>query len=62
MILAIFTVSTQFILAYALSKFTPLGEYGLWLSSPISNIIGLLAAAFIFYKGDWKNKKVNRTP
>ena len=62
MILAIFTVSTQFILAYALSKFTPLGEYGLWLSSPISNIIGLLAAAFIFYKGDWKNKKLIERP
>ena len=58
MILAVLTVASQFVIAFFLSKFTPLGEYGIWLSSPISNIIGFLISAIIFYRGNWKNKKL----
>lgn len=45
-------------LAYFLSKFTPLAQYGLWLGFPISSIIGASISFTIMMRGKWKEMKV----
>ncbi|MDP2925720.1 MAG: MATE family efflux transporter [Nanoarchaeota archaeon] len=60
--LSLFAVFVQVMSAYILSKYTALGEYGLWLAFPISNIAGMLAATYIIMKGEWKNKNLIEKP
>lgn len=60
--IAILVVVIQLASAFVLSKYTSLGEFGLWLGFPISNIVGFIVTVLIFAKGDWKNKKILESP
>jgi putative MATE family efflux protein len=48
----------QFPLAYVLSHHTALGEKGIWMAFPISNIIIALVTMGIYARGDWKKKRL----
>jgi len=53
----------QIPLAFALSKYTPLGIDGVWWSTPIANVATALVAALWFARGTWKTRKlIARTP
>ncbi|HTT99885.1 MAG TPA: MATE family efflux transporter [Rhizomicrobium sp.] len=53
----------QIPLAFALSKYTPLGIDGVWWSTPIANFATALVAALWFARGTWKTRKlIARTP
>lgn len=62
MVLAIVSLWVlRFPLAYILSKHTTLGEVGLWVAFPISNIVGALITYLWFKKGTWKNLRLTET-
>jgi Na+-driven multidrug efflux pump len=48
----------QFPLAYVLSVHTTLGERGIWIAFPISNVIMALITLGVYAKGDWKKKRL----
>jgi putative MATE family efflux protein len=54
MVFAIITLVVQFSFAFFLSKFTPMGDIGLWWAFPISNVIGAAIALWWFFRGTWK--------
>lgn len=56
--LAIVSLVSLFLLAFILSKYTPLGINGIWLSYPISNIFTALVSWLYVRDGKWKNKKI----
>jgi len=58
MYLALATLVIQVSLAIILSRYTSLLQTGLWLSYPLANIFGALAAIFIYLKGDWIKKQI----
>ena len=48
----------QFPLAYVLSVHTALGERGIWIAFPVSNVIMALITLGVYAKGDWKRKRL----
>jgi putative MATE family efflux protein len=48
----------RFPLAYILSHHTGLGQTGIWIAYPLSNIAVGVVAIVWFAKGTWKNKKI----
>ncbi|MCA9386290.1 MATE family efflux transporter, partial [Candidatus Dojkabacteria bacterium] len=48
----------RFPLAYILSNHTSLGEIGIWIAHPVSDVVVALVAIVWFAKGTWKNKKL----
>jgi Na+-driven multidrug efflux pump len=48
------------IFGFILSKFTSLGEKGIWIVFPASNLIGGLCSFFWFLRGTWKRKKITK--
>lgn len=63
MVFSIFTLLVQFVSAFVLSKYTPLGELGLWWAFPISNLAGAAIVLFWFFKGSWKKgASIEKTP
>jgi putative MATE family efflux protein len=48
----------QFPLAYVLSHKTSLGERGIWLAFPATNVVIALVTLGIYAKGDWKKKRL----
>ncbi len=52
------SMGVQVGLAYFLSKFTPLAQYGLWLGFPISSMVGALISFTIMMQGKWKESKI----
>ncbi len=58
MVLSIVSVWVlQFPLAYILSNQTGLWETGLWISYPVSNVLGGVITILWFIRGDWKRNK-----
>lgn len=49
-----------FFIALILSKFTPIGYVGIWLSYLINGVIMLIATYLIIIKGKWKNKEITK--
>lgn len=58
MYLSMFVLVVMLSLAYILSKHTSLGHLGIWISYPISNAVGALAAVYFIFKGKWKEKRI----
>jgi putative MATE family efflux protein len=50
----------QFPLAYVLSQKAGLGEKGIWLAFPLSNIMIALITMGVYAKGDWKNTRLTK--
>ena len=48
----------QFPLAYVLSKHTGLGDRGIWIAFPISNVLTALITMAVYARGDWKQKRL----
>lgn len=48
----------QFPLAYILSKHTTLGAEGIYWSMPVANIITALITACIYWRGNWRKKRL----
>lgn len=48
----------QFPLAYILSKHTGLGDHGLWIAFPVSNVLAALLTLAVYARGDWKKKRL----
>ena len=48
----------QFPLAYILSKHTVLGAEGIYWSMPVANIITALITACIYWRGNWREKRL----
>lgn len=48
----------QFPLAYLLSNHAGMGVQGIWWAFPVSNFIMALIAIGVFFKGDWKKKRI----
>lgn len=48
----------QFPLAYVLSKYSSMGQVGIWVAILISNFVSALLCFIYFMKGDWKNRKL----
>lgn len=48
----------QFPLAYLLSKNTGLGDRGIWIAFPISNVAIALITMAVYARGDWKKKRL----
>ncbi len=48
----------QFPVALILSKYTHLGEWGIWIAFPFSNVMTGSLAYWWFMKGAWKHKKL----
>jgi putative MATE family efflux protein len=51
----------QFPLAYVLSKHTALGELGIWIAFPVTNVITALITVAVYAKGDWKKKRLTQS-
>lgn len=45
-------------LAYFLSRYTPLGIFGVWLSLPITNVITTIASYYLYSRGFWKKSRI----
>ncbi len=54
MVFSFITLLVQFGSALFLSKFTSLGDLGLWWAFPISNLAGAAVVIFWFFRGTWK--------
>ncbi len=53
----------QFPLAYILSKHTALGDRGIWIAFPISNVLTALITLAVYSRGDWKKTRlIGRRP
>ncbi len=48
----------QIPIAYFLSNHVGLKEKGIWLAGLLSNISNAILASFVFFSGNWKNKKI----
>jgi putative MATE family efflux protein len=48
----------QFPLAYILSKHTGLGDRGIWIAFPISNVLTSLITLAVYSRGDWKKGRL----
>lgn len=48
----------QFPLAYVLSEHTSLGDRGIWIAFPISNVVVALITLAVYGRGDWKKKRL----
>jgi putative MATE family efflux protein len=48
----------QFPIAYILSKYAGLGELGIWISIPVSSVLGCIISVIWFSRGSWKRKKL----
>ncbi|MFI5452905.1 MATE family efflux transporter [Pedobacter sp. UC225_61] len=48
----------QFPLAFVLSHHGSMGVIGIWWAFPVSNVMMSLIAISVFYRGDWKKKKI----
>ncbi|RYY14987.1 MAG: MATE family efflux transporter, partial [Chitinophagaceae bacterium] len=48
----------QFPLAYVLSHHGTMGVRGIWWAFPVSNFIMALISISVFYRGDWKKKRI----
>jgi len=55
-------IIVQILSAFILSKYILHNELGVYLSIPISTVVGATLALIIFFKGDWKNKKLIESP
>jgi len=53
-IIMIFQITNTFVL----SKYTSLGELGIWIASPLGNIVGAIIAIFIYLNYNWKDTKL----
>ena len=63
MIFSIITLVVQFASAFVLSKYTSLGDLGLWWAFPISNVAGAVMVLAWFFKGSWKKgAHIENTP
>jgi putative MATE family efflux protein len=59
MMLALVTIwGIRLPLAYLLPIYTDLSYLGVWLAFPIEGVIGAFIVMLIFFKGDWKKKKI----
>jgi putative MATE family efflux protein len=56
--LALITLLAQVSSALILSRYTSLGEIGIWWAFPISNAIGFTISVTIFLRGKWKEKVI----
>jgi len=54
MVFSVITLVVQFGSALLLSKYTPLGDLGLWWAFPISNLTGAAIVVFWLFRGSWK--------
>lgn len=62
MVLALISLwGIQFPVALVLSRYTPLGESGIWWAFPASYIIVSFMALFWFLRGDWKKHRLTET-
>ena len=52
----------QFPLAYLLATHTGLGNRGIWIAFPITNIITALITIAVYKKGGWKEKRLVQSP
>jgi Na+-driven multidrug efflux pump len=44
----------QLPIAFCISKYTAMGEDGIWLSFPLSSVINMLVSIWYFRHGQWK--------
>lgn len=60
MFLTILETFTGFVIALILSKFTPLGYIGIWISYMINVLLMLVITYVIILRGNWKHKEITK--
>jgi putative MATE family efflux protein len=56
------TIVVQILSAFILAKYVLHDELGVYVSMPISTIVGATLALIVFYRGKWKNKRLIESP
>jgi len=58
MSIAISLLIIQIAIALLLSNFMNMGAVGIWISYPVTEVIGTLITLYIFFKTNWENEKI----